>query len=288
VVLVGYPLLATKASYKLKKCTGWLGTKCTVYDAGARVRELGAQADAMQADTIRDWNSQHHLKVTFVSTQSTFAGHEPDPSTTSRNGYRWVNEFFETKGQVGYFGWTVADSSTDANEWYHPNKIGHQQIANLLTSTVGVPSSVRPLSDPAARPYASIQVPSVAKAGSTLTLDASASYATNGTIVRYQWDLDRNGFYEYSTTDPRLSHTFPIETTARISLSVTDSNGAIGQATTTLTITDDGDLVPRESDNCPDIANQDQADADADGIGDLCDSTAALPTQDKAGVTKKP
>jgi subtilisin-like proprotein convertase family protein len=34
---------------------------------------------------------------------------------------------------------------------------------------------------------------------------------------------------------------------------------------------DDLDLIPNVTDNCPLIANQDQADADADGRGDLCD-----------------
>ncbi|MFP4844325.1 thrombospondin type 3 repeat-containing protein [Winogradskyella sp. PE311] len=33
----------------------------------------------------------------------------------------------------------------------------------------------------------------------------------------------------------------------------------------------DGDGVPNDADNCPDLANTDQADLDNDGIGDLCD-----------------
>ena len=33
----------------------------------------------------------------------------------------------------------------------------------------------------------------------------------------------------------------------------------------------DGDGVPDESDNCPNVANADQLDTDADGLGDGCD-----------------
>lgn len=36
----------------------------------------------------------------------------------------------------------------------------------------------------------------------------------------------------------------------------------------------DGDGVPNASDNCPSIANPDQADSDHDGIGDACDPTS--------------
>lgn len=38
----------------------------------------------------------------------------------------------------------------------------------------------------------------------------------------------------------------------------------------------DGDGVIDRDDNCPDVANADQADADGDGIGDLCDPTSGV------------
>ena len=40
----------------------------------------------------------------------------------------------------------------------------------------------------------------------------------------------------------------------------------------------DGDGVPDSEDNCPTVANDNQADADNDGIGDACDSTPGGPT----------
>ncbi len=39
----------------------------------------------------------------------------------------------------------------------------------------------------------------------------------------------------------------------------------------------DGDGVSDDDDNCPDVANADQADADVDGVGDACDSNSYAP-----------
>ena len=44
------------------------------------------------------------------------------------------------------------------------------------------------------------------------------------------------------------------------------------------TVTDsDGDGVPDDEDNCPDDANADQADADGDGLGNVCDDNSFAP-----------
>src|SRR5262249_38075969 len=45
----------------------------------------------------------------------------------------------------------------------------------------------------------------------------------------------------------------------------------------------DGDGVPDICDNCPKVANADQADSDFDGIGDVCDKCPNDPENDADG-----
>lgn len=56
-----------------------------------------------------------------------FEGHEPDPSALNKNDYRWINEFFETEGYLAESRKTESHTSFEKENWYHPNKIGHER-----------------------------------------------------------------------------------------------------------------------------------------------------------------
>ncbi|WP_168190741.1 SGNH/GDSL hydrolase family protein [Actinomyces qiguomingii] len=298
VVLVGYPRLATSRSYVLKNLFGSFS-----YDAGTGVRRLSETARTKQAELVANWNAAHPgLKVAYIDgVVSAFDGHEPDPATNARNDYRWINEFFETRGRQAANGKTTSTFSLDAAEFYHPNIIGHQQIADLIVNRVGVPSNVKPAAAravvPAAQnaasdgattaqdtPVAWIQGPYVAQEGSTLTLDARGSYAAEGSITTYEWDLDGDGTYERSSTEPVIDHAFNELYDGQIGLRVTQDNGQTAVYATQVQITDDGDNTPPELDNCPDIENYSQSDYDGDGVGDACDPDPGYPTEDQPGV----
>ena len=146
VVIVGYPRLSSKDDFTLRDSHAlWTDS----YNAGAAIRKLGDDAKIIQSDLVSEWNKSHSsLKVTYVDgVVNSFNGHEPDPSFPLVNPHRWINEFFETEGQEGRNGDTQAKTSWDSNEFYHPNLVGHEEIAKLIEAKVGVPSIESPKSN---------------------------------------------------------------------------------------------------------------------------------------------
>ncbi|HMR48643.1 MAG TPA: GDSL-type esterase/lipase family protein [Arachnia sp.] len=288
VVLVGYPYLTADTPYTLTGVVPDSGTTDS-FDAAAEVRRAGDLLQKAQASAVAEWNASQSLKVTYLDgVAEAFDGHEPDPRATVTNDHRWINEFAETAGMVGPAGTIQAYPSADRNEWYHPNIEGQLQLANLLVSKIGVPASTRtitPSGDPAHdAPFAWIQGPYVLQVGGSQLLDASASYAVAGQIAKYEWDLNGDGTYDVTSVEPALPYTFADLFDGTVKVRVTDANGLSSEASTTINVTRDGDTIPDAKDNCPDVVNWDQADTDGDGVGDACDPSPGLPTQDLPGV----
>lgn len=154
-------------------------------------------------------------------------------------------------------------------------------------STDDVPGALREVLDVAlTKPFAWVNGPYVARVGTPVSLDGSGSYATSGTIASYAWDFTSDGVVDSVTTSPTVTHTWEEEFSGLLTLTVTDTDGRSTVANTHVGMTRDGDEVPTEEDNCPDVANMGQADYDGDGVGDLCDPDPGWPTQDKEGVSE--
>ena len=111
IVLLGYPLLSLDNNISI-------GVGLNRINTSQAVRELGQYSNEIAKRSISEFNKKHPNQALFVDAQSWFAGHEPDNRFLTRNPKRWLNDFFEPL--------------TNMNEWYHPNKTGHQQYANLL------------------------------------------------------------------------------------------------------------------------------------------------------------
>jgi lysophospholipase L1-like esterase len=150
VVLVGYPLLSIVSDYTLINCTkrSWWGgcEEELSYRAADEVRRVGLKAVETQRALVNRWNAGHALKVMYIDqTPEHFATHEPDPSTDGRNPVRWINEFLETEGDLNASGTIDSNRSFDSNNFYHPNRVGHREIAALLEQGVGIPSTADPI-----------------------------------------------------------------------------------------------------------------------------------------------
>ena len=276
VILIGYPYLIPAA-----EDVPGTGIPAT------RVRAAEDEFRARQADTIKAWNTSHGLKVTYAPTTSLFNTHEPEPSFIDldlHNPYRWINEFHETAGDEGWTGKTWSLPSWDQNNWYHPNVIGHEQIAGMVRPLVKPPrmyglsagvSQVAPV--PGVRMRADVIGQNLVRAGEPLELDASSSYTSIGRIHRWQWDLDGDGHYEIDSATPRITRTLKQLGKYRAHLHITDGTGTSDTLTFPIHVTRDGDGVPDNQDNCPTIANQDQTDTDHNGVGDACDPHTKAP-----------
>ena len=79
--------------------------------------------------------------------------------------------------------------------------------------------------------------PNPATAGQQVAFNAGASADPDGTIAKYEWDLDGNGTYETDTgTTATTTHTYATAGTVTVGLRVTDNAAATGTTTRTLTV----------------------------------------------------
>jgi subtilisin-like proprotein convertase family protein/PKD repeat protein len=82
------------------------------------------------------------------------------------------------------------------------------------------------------RPHAAISItPSTPLSLVNASLDASGSYDPDGTIVRYEWDLDGDGTFETDATNiPTIQRLFGTSGPRTVSVLVTDDSGATAVA----------------------------------------------------------
>jgi hypothetical protein len=88
-------------------------------------------------------------------------------------------------------------------------------------------------------------------------------------------EYTKSGYTEYDLGEIALSdghHEFTFEVTG-IDPAATGYYFTVDYIDMRPTSDEDGDGVPDETDNCPKVANPDQADTDGDGVGNVCDDT---------------
>ncbi|MCK5805554.1 MAG: PKD domain-containing protein, partial [Lentisphaeria bacterium] len=74
------------------------------------------------------------------------------------------------------------------------------------------------------------------RTGDRIEFDASDSSDADDEIVEYAWDWSSNGHYDSTTGDPVIEHTFSSAGSHRVTLRVTDDDGATATVTKTVNI----------------------------------------------------
>ena len=102
------------------------------------------------------------------------------------------------------------------------------------TPTLEVPLSgtgIKTLIADPGGPYTGIE-------GQLITLDGSGSTDSVGTITLYEWDIDNDGTFDYSSASPIQNHTYAQQGIYTVNLRVTNDLGTTDEATTTATVSD--------------------------------------------------
>jgi len=136
----------------------------------------------------------------------------------------WVKSKIDSTGNVGLFTSIATDSNNDVHISYYDSTNGNlMYVGSAITSS--------PFADPGG-PYSGIE-------GQAITLDGSGSRDPDGgSITLYEWDINNDGIYEYSSPLPTQAHAYVQQGIYTVRLRVTNNLGATGEATTTATISD--------------------------------------------------
>ncbi|MBI4699289.1 MAG: PKD domain-containing protein [Nitrospirae bacterium] len=106
---------------------------------------------------------------------------------------------------------------------YDYDEVGNRQQKSVVFDLF-------PVANPGG-PYSGIE-------GNAIILNAAGSTDPDGYITLYEWDINNDGIYEYSSSSPTQSHTYGQQGTYTIRLRVTDNIGAPDEEVTTAVISD--------------------------------------------------
>jgi PKD repeat protein len=170
----------------------------------------------------------------------------PNPVSTGTAVNFDASASTDPDGKIAKYEWDLDGNGTyETNTGTSPTvtktyaNAGQYQVGLRVTDEQGASSTTtQTVTVQDAAPTASFtSSPSVVPNGSTVSLDASASKDTDGTIAKYEWDLDGNGTYETNTgSTPTVTTSFAKAGEYQVGLRVTDNEGVTATTTGTITV----------------------------------------------------
>jgi uncharacterized delta-60 repeat protein len=206
-------------------------------------------------------------------------------------------------GSVSGYSWTFGDgaSATGATPSHAYAKAGSYTVTLTATGSDGGTDSVSHTVTVANRlPVASIAAaPEAPLTGEQVTFDASGSSDPDGSITRYEWDLDGDGTFETDTgTDPRAARSYARSGSVTVGVRVRDDDGASTTSSRVVNVADRPPVAALTATPNPALVGQvvtfdasasDDPDGsitryewDLDGDGTYETDTAATPTTSRS------
>lgn len=189
--------------------------------------------------TDNDGNTGNTSKTVTVSTgtspTATFQFSPTNPYTTT-DVYFNASGSTDADGTIVNFGWDFGDGSTGSGERtsHRYTRAGRYKVILTVTDNDGnktngtadidVTSALPPTAD-----FLFNLNPGLA-----VSFNASASSATNGTIVSYSWDF--GDATQETTSNPTINHIYISVGSYLVVLTVTDSNGNTGSTNKSVTV----------------------------------------------------
>jgi len=163
-----------------------------------------------------------HLSVYGDGVVTLVSGPEPPVIDALEPGgsgnYTWIFRA-DREGEVRFHCYVTARRA-DTGEYI--------QSEEAVSNIVAVMSALAPVADPDG-PYTGFE-------GEPVTLNASGSYDPDGEIVKYEWDLNGDGAYDYESSSPLVQAVWNDDFSGTISLRVTDDQGLQSVGTAAVTI----------------------------------------------------
>jgi len=170
----------------------------------------------------------------------------PNPSVTNATVTFNASAAVDPDGTISKYEWDLdsngsfeTNGGTNKTTTRSYTTVGARTIGLRITDNSGATATTtQSVTIQNAPPTPSFTVsPSPATANTTVTFNASASTDSNGTITKYEWDLDGNGSYETNGgTNKTTTRVYATASQVVVGLRITDNEGATATTTQTLTV----------------------------------------------------